>query len=97
MVGEGGGSGASVGDAESADAGRLKLVELRRLPTDLSEAASDLSSAWASADVEARGLSVLRIFDRIDPRKDRRDSLVSDLENEGYDCSESPAPELPLE
>jgi hypothetical protein len=82
--------------AESADAGRLKFVELRLLPKDFTEPTSDLSSE-DSADVDARGLSVFRIFDRIDPRNDRRDSLVSDLEKDGYDCSESPGPELPLE
>lgn len=74
-----------MGDAaeESAEAGRLRLVELRLLPTDFIEPASDLSSDWFKAEVDARGLSLLRIFDLIDPRKERSDSLVSDFENEG--------------
>jgi hypothetical protein len=72
------------------------LVELRLLPTDLMEPASDLSSC-ERPDKDARGLSLLRILERIEPRNERRDSLVSDREKDGYDCNESPGPELPLE
>ena len=88
--GDGGGWGEAGREvvSEPGDWGRPAL-EPGRLPTDLSDPASDLS-VWDSvrerAVVEPRGLSELRapgIFDRIDPRNERRDSLVSDLENEG--------------
>lgn len=100
--GDGGGSGASGVAAGSSAVGdcALRLVELRRLAADLIEPASDLS-VWLSvcdrADVDARGLSLLRIFERIDPRRERSDSFVSDREKDGYDCKESPGLELPLE
>lgn len=78
-------------------------LEPGRLLEDLMEPASD-RSFWLSvlerAVVEPRGLSVLRapgIFERMDPRKERRDSLVSDFEKDGYDCNESPPSALLLE
>ena len=71
------------------------------LVVDLIEATSDLSpipeavpSPPAIADVDALGLSLFPlpgIFDLMAPRKEREDSLVSDLLNDGYDCSPSPA------
>lgn len=79
-------------------------VEPGRLFVDFIEPASDLSLALSvleSAVVEPRGLSVLGrapgIFERMEPRKERMDSLVSDFEKDGYDCSGSPEPALPLE
>lgn len=61
---------------------------------------SDLSvwlSTWDRPDVDARGLSLALpgILERIEPRSDRRESLVSEREREGYDCRESA--ELALE
>jgi hypothetical protein len=63
------------------------------LAEDLTEPASDLSpavmSTRANALLEAFGLSDLSffplpgIFERMDPRNDRLDSFVSDLEKEG--------------
>lgn len=102
MDGDGGGLG-SCRDPASSDAGDWgDCTEPGRLPPDRTEPVSDLSvwlSTWDRPDVEARGLSVLLpgIFDLIEPRSDRRDSLVSEREKEGYDCRESPEPELPLE
>ena len=71
------------------------------LVVDLIDAASDLSpfpepipSAAAIADVEALGLSFFPlpgIFDLMAPLMERDDSFVSDLLNDGYDCSPSPA------
>lgn len=37
------------------------------------------------------------IFERMEPRNERRDSLVSDFEKDGYDCNGSPELALPLE
>lgn len=60
-------------------------------PVDFTDPASDLSgppSMLPSAPADALGLSVfplLGIFDRM-PWKERLDSLVSDLLNDGYDC-----------
>ena len=77
-------------------------TEPGRLLADLTEPASDFSpwlSVRESAVDEARGLSVLRapgIFERMEPRNERRDSLVSDFEKDGYDCNVSPLA-LPLE
>ena len=71
------------------------------LVVDLIDAASDLSplpeavpSTPAITDVDALGLSVFPlpgIFDLMAPLREREDSLVSDLLNDGYDCSPSPA------
>jgi hypothetical protein len=65
----------------------------------LTEPASDLS-VWGREEVDPRGLSALRapgIFERMEPRNERSDSLVSDLEKDGYEASESPELALPLE
>ena len=62
------------------------------LAADRIDAASERSAAAESRfEVEALGLSDLDpgILDRMAPRKDRDDSLVSDLPNDGYDCSPS--------
>ena len=56
------------------------------LAADLVEAASDLSVSMLESD--PLGLSVFPlpgIFERMTPRKDFEDSLVSDLLKEGYD------------
>ena len=72
----------------------LEWVDLL-LPVDLVEAASDLSTPpllVSKLDNEFRGLSDLPlpgILDRKEPRKDRVDSLVSDLLKDGYDWSPS--------
>ena len=67
------------------------------VPFAASDCGSDLSLSLAAApersEVEFRGLSDFEapaILDRIEPRKDRADSLVSDLLNEGYESSEGP-------
>lgn len=70
------------------------------LVVDFIDATSDLSpppvlepSAPARPDKDALGLSVFPlpgIFDLMAPLKEREDSLVSDLLNDGYDCSPSP-------
>lgn len=85
---------ASFGDGrESARLGRV-IPDFPLLP-DLTEAASDFSGASPfEMRAEFLGLSVFPapgIFDFKAPRKDRDDSFVSDLLNEGYDCSPSPA------
>ena len=66
------------------------------LVADFVEAASDLSTLGPASmfDRDVLGLSVFPlpgILDRIEPRKDRKDSLVSDLLKDGYDCSPSPS------
>ena len=103
--GEDGGSGEAGREVVSdpGEVGERPALEPGRLLADLIEPASDLSpwlSVWERAVVEPRGLSVLRapgILERMEPRKERRDSLVSDFEKDGYDCSESPEPALLLE
>lgn len=84
-----------IGEAtEEFDATRLALV-LEDLPlaVDFIDPASDRSppppSTFDSTAAEALGLSFLSalplpgIFDRMEPRNERTDSLVSDLLNEG--------------
>lgn len=65
------------------------------LLVDFTEPASDLSVSNPAVDPLGLSLPPLPapgILLRMEPRSDRRDSLVSDRENEGYDCSESPGP-----
>jgi len=64
------------------------------LAEDLTEAASDLSPRFSSV-VDPLGLSVdfcPGIFDLIAVRKERDDSFVSDLLNDGYESREGPSP-----
>ena len=76
---------------DTGESGELVLESAERpLFPDRKEAASDLStrvSPLLNPDAELRGLSVLPLPGILDlnPRKDRFDSLVSDLLNDGYD------------
>ncbi len=94
------------GGAEEPDIARLVLdAPDLALVVDLIDATSDLSalpefgpSLPGSTDVDALGLSVLAlpgIFDLMAPLREREDSFVSDLLNEGYDCNPSPADRSP--
>lgn len=93
----------------------LDIADDRPLFTDLIEATSDLSASPVEGpDIEFRGLSTLELPGILDLNdlKEREDSFVSDLLNEGYDDRVSPprskevdealpfgveAPEPPLE
>lgn len=91
-----------VGDCtDDPDIARLALDPVvTALVEDFIDATSDLSpppllevSAPLRPDKDALGLSVFAlpgIFDLMAPLKEREDSLVSDLLNDGYDCSPSP-------
>jgi hypothetical protein len=108
-MGEGGGNSSArgeVGLAASVDGEVTDEAESRRLMRgagdllllpDFTEAASDFSGGSTLANTaEVLGLSVLLepgILERR-ARKERDDSLVSDLLNEGYDCSVSSAAAL---
>ena len=98
-MGDGGGFGSSRGEASSslscegevgADIGEsgavLERADLPLFP-DLTEAVSDFSPTSVSPllkpEVELRGLSVLVVILDFNPRKERTDSLVSDLLNDG--------------
>lgn len=82
-----------IGSLETVDCG--DICGLLVLLVDFTEAASDLSSPKPA--VEPLGLSLFLslpldpgILERIEPLRDRIDSLVSVRENDGYDCSGSP-------
>ena len=77
-------------------AARLALDPLDfALVADLVDATSDRSTPpllVSRLERDPLGLSnfpVPGILDRIDPRKEREDSLVSDLLKDGYDCRPS--------
>ena len=95
MASDTGGETGEFGDLADDDLPGREWVDLL-LPVDLVEAASDLSTPpllVSKLDNEFLGLSDLPlpgILERKEPRKDRVDSLVSDLLKDGYDWSPSP-------
>lgn len=97
-VGDGGGLGdpdlVGVAASLSSDGVTGSGVGLPFLPFELAEDLFDSARSRfppSFAEIEFLGLSDLApgIFDR-SPRKEREDSLVSDLPKEGYDWSPSP-------